>query len=600
MKKLRLFAVALFATMFATTNAQTVVDIGYDWDGSALVNSTSGNTFSSGTSSYTLNPGTDNELDINFVNGSASSTIVSDNKSLYKQTTSKSIVGFQIKSESTDYLDFAVKNTKKISSIKINGTSSSTTLTGNGVIVYSSATPFSESAITGYDILTLAPCRAGDTGKTFSTSIPGGTKSFRLYKGIYLTKSGDLYVVDASGTLIGGDQIRIAYASVTIEDGAAATTPSIGLSSGSNSQTVYPNQSIKDIVYTWGGTATTANIQWTPSAPAGISANLSTDNKTLTITGTPTESTATTYSYSVTSTDGSQTSTALTGSIAVKMTDKYKLAYVTALTNDAPANEADKKISDALADKFDVNFISADATGTDYSIYDIIVLSAYPTSTAAGVLAMKNAAITKPFLNMKAFALQSSSNRWAWLDFVKNTPVTNIIVPAAEKSHPIFSGVTWTGTNSDEIQMTTATSGNCVIYYSAWTNTTSPIVLASVLDTSNVVYPSFAEVPVGTTLGGMTSASTAKQILYNLSEASWPSITADGVKVAVNAARYLVDDFSGINNRTNDNANKVVVKKEYFDLLGKQLPTCPVNTISIVKKTYEDGSVSYEKTLYKK
>lgn len=602
MRKLLFFTVAIFATMYSTGSAQTTVDIGYDWDPTnlALINSTSGNTFVVGTNTYSLNSGTDNQLDITLNNSSGTSTIASDNKSTYKNTTSKSIAYIPIKSDNTDYLEFDAKNTKKISAFKINGTSSSTTLTATGAIVYSSTTPFSENAITGYETLTLAICRAGDAGKTFNSSIPSGTKSFRLYKSIYLAPSGNNYVIDATnGTKIGTDQIRITYASVTVDDAAAVTTPTLGLTSGSNSQSVYVSQPISNIVYTWGGTATGASVSWSPSTPSGITVTPDATAKTVTISGAPTEvSTTTAYTYSVTSTDGTQTSTALTGSITAKVTNKYKLAYVTALTSGSPTNSSDLTLTNALADKFDVNYISADATGVDYSYYDIIVLSAWPNSTSSGVLELKNSAIIKPFLNMKSFALQASSNRWAWLDAVKNTPVQNIIVPATQKTHPIFTGVTWTGTNSDEIQLTTATSGNCVIYYTTWTNpSTQPTVLANVLDTSNVVYPSFAEIPAGTTLGGMSSASTAKQILFNLSEASWPSITSDAILVAVNSARYLVGDISltGINSAST--SKKAIVKKEYYNLLGKKLSSYPINTISIEKQTYEDGTVGFVKVL---
>jgi hypothetical protein len=184
---------------------------------------------------------------------------------------------------------------------------------------------------------------------------------------------------------------------------------------------------------------------------------------------------------------------------------------------------------------------------------------------------------------------------------VKNTPVANIIVPSAQKSHPVFTGVSWTGSNSDEVQLTTATSGNCVIYYTAWTTpSVEPTVLASVLDTSNVVYPSFAEIKAGTILGGMSAASGAPQILYNLSETSWPSITADAVKIAVNAARYVVGDFGSTSiGNSKGNTDKEVVKKEYYDILGKKISTRPINALVIEKRIYNDGSVSFDKILYR-
>lgn len=595
---------AAFAAVFTTSYAQTVVDLGTDWDGSALVSSLSKTTLAAGVNTYTLNSGLDTQVSFSLISGSSTSNIpAADKKSVYASSTSASIARVDIKADQTDYFQVDASPTKKITKIKVNGTSGSLTDKSSSVIVYSSGTPFDETKITGYDALSLAMCRAGDQGSTYTATIPGDTKSFRIYRGVKLTQSGGMYVLDAtSGTLIGGSQVsRVAYLAVTIDDAGQITTPSIGLASGSNTQTVYPNQSIKDIVYKWSGTATSASVTWTPSAPEGINVTTDASNKALTISGAPTANVAATYSYSVVATDGTQNTTPLTGSVTVKVTDKYKLAYVTALTSGVPTNAAETGITTALSEKFDLNYISADAAGVNYGIYDVIILSAYPTSTAAGVLELKTSAVTKPFVNMKGFALQSSSNRWAWLDAVKNTPVTNIIVPSAQKSHPVFTGVSWTGSNSDEVQLTTATSGNCVIYYTAWTTpSVEPTVLASVLDTSNVVYPSFAEIKAGTILGGMSAASSAPQILFNLSEASWPSITADAVKIAVNAARYVVGDFGSTSiGNSKGNTGKEVVKKEYYDILGKKLSTRPINALVIEKRIYNDGSVSFNKILYR-
>ena len=92
--------------------------------------------------------------------------------------------------------------------------------------------------------------------------------------------------------------------------------PTIALTSGSSSQTVTAGDAVENIVYTWGGGATEANVVWTDgTAPDGITVTPDIDTKTVTISGAPT--TAGTYAYSITSTDGTAESDPLTGTITV-------------------------------------------------------------------------------------------------------------------------------------------------------------------------------------------------------------------------------------------------------------------------------------------
>jgi len=198
------------------------VDIGYDWSGSALVLSTSAITFGSSTSatSFVVNSGKSSEVNISLKNNSGKSILGYDNKSVYKNTTASSIAYIPIKTDTTDYLEITAKSSKNIQKIKINGTSGVLTGGTKAAILYSSYTPFNESFIIGTDSLVLATCRAGNTGVSFESSIPAGTKSFRIYKGIPLTKSGSAYVInETSGKVLGGgEQPRIAYISLTLKN----------------------------------------------------------------------------------------------------------------------------------------------------------------------------------------------------------------------------------------------------------------------------------------------------------------------------------------------------------------------------------------------
>ena len=114
----------------------------------------------------------------------------------------------------------------------------------------------------------------------------------------------------------------------------ASSSPTIGLTSGIATQSVTAGSAIGSIVYTWAGSATSANIGWSGSSasiPTGISATSDGGAKTITISGTP--SVAGTYNYSVTSTDGSNTSSASTGSITVKLATPDVSSGATAITN---------------------------------------------------------------------------------------------------------------------------------------------------------------------------------------------------------------------------------------------------------------------------
>jgi Pectate lyase len=109
-----------------------------------------------------------------------------------------------------------------------------------------------------------------------------------------------------------------------IYDALLTKRPAIDLTSavGSNHQTIATllNESLTNIIYTWGGNATSAAVTWTGTAdantpPSGISVTTDTNAKTVTISGTPTALGS--YSFSITSTNGTLTSSALTGSIRV-------------------------------------------------------------------------------------------------------------------------------------------------------------------------------------------------------------------------------------------------------------------------------------------
>ncbi|MFR9165443.1 MAG: Ig domain-containing protein [Dysgonomonas sp.] len=429
-------------------------------------------------------------------------------------------------------------------------------------------------------------------------TIPGGKV---IKKNSFVYDGTDEFQVKIEMTTDDGYNNQNCYLyDIVIESTAPPTTPSIYLSSdvATTLQSIYLGQPLTDISYRWAGTANSASVNWegtssATTAPAGVTVKTNAWERTLTISGTPTAGGV--YNYSVTSSDGTNTSQALTGTLTVKDTDKKKMAYVTSVTSGQPSS-LDEPFINALQKAFDVNIISANTKGVDYSFYDILVLSAVPSSGSSGLSELKEASITKPFLNMKTYQMQSS--RWDWITGQANTVQTTIVVPDGAKSHRIFDGITFTGDAANEIVVTTKTEGNCVVKFESWSNASvTPIVLATAKDEGETAI-SYAEVPQGTVLNGMTNPTQAPQIVLGLSESAWDGLTEDAVKLAVNAAYYLSNIPLGITPEKVDNTNKTVVDRQYYDLLGKPV-TSVLNGILIEKSVYEDGSVSFKK-VYKK
>jgi hypothetical protein len=326
---------------------------------------------------------------------------------------------------------------------------------------------------------------------------------------------------------------------VLVQAAGAPTTPALSLLTGATTQTVYQTQTIKSIVYQYGGTATATSIAWTGTAssvtaPDGVTVSTNATAKTVTISGAL--NTLGTYGYSITATDGTNTTAALTGTLNTKTTSKYKTAYITTVANGVPSNSNDLNFTNALSTGFDLNYISSTDTGVDFSVYDILILSAIPSSGDAGLAELKTKCLSKPFVNMKTFQMQAS--RWNWM-VPANTTTTTVVIPDAQKTHPIFTGITFSGAGNNEISLSTGSTVNAAVDVTSWVGNTpaDPTVLATVSGGTGL--GSYFEIPVGTSLGG-SDATTAKHIILGLSESSWGTLTPNAVQLAVNAAQYVV------------------------------------------------------------
>lgn len=411
---------------------------------------------------------------------------------------------------------------------------------------------------------------------------------------------------------VAGSTSSAAYTSFFNFTYTPKTIPVLALSSGSTVQTVYQTQTITPIVYQFGGTASSTTIAWTGTsstntAPDGVT--VTTVGNNVTIAGAL--NTLGSYGYSITATDGTNVTSALTGTLNTKTTTKYKMAYITNVTAGAPAagdlyfinGITNNPGNDGLSKDFDLTYINATDTGIDYSIYDVILESSIPSSASAGLAEMKTKCLSKPFVNMKAFQLQASA--WAWA-VPANTTATTMIVADAAKTHPIYSGITFSGASSNEIVLTTATTGNMAVNLTAWSGTptpATPTVLSTVKDPTSGLSTGLAcyfEIPVGTTMSGMSAPTTAKQVVLGLSEATYNTgtnlLTADAITLAVNAAKYVIAPTITTGVQPTLNNSKTVVSKEFFDVTGKKVREYS-RGILIEKTIYNDGSNSFRKII---
>jgi hypothetical protein len=110
--------------------------------------------------------------------------------------------------------------------------------------------------------------------------------------------------------------------------------PTIGLLSGSNDQTAIAGNAIADVVYKWGGTAISASTVWTgslESVPDGLLEVSDDGLSTFTISGTP--QLPGTYHYTINSSDGTSSSSNLTGTFTVKLATPNVTSGATSITS---------------------------------------------------------------------------------------------------------------------------------------------------------------------------------------------------------------------------------------------------------------------------
>ncbi|WP_264509512.1 T9SS type B sorting domain-containing protein [Flavobacterium sp. N1719] len=201
-----------------------------------------------------------------------------------------------------------------------------------------------------------------------------------------------------------------------------------------SNQTICDNVAITNIEYTFGGSATGANIS---GLPAGVTAAVS--GNTLVISGTPTTSTGSPFNYTVTTTGGSCGTPSLTGTITVNPTTTLVLTSATG--TDSQTVCVNSPIT-PLIYTYGGSATGANVTGLPAGVTstisgNTITISGSPTTTvgspstititttggSCGTPSMSANLTVQPQVTLTLTSVAATTNQSVCL----NSPITNII-----------------------------------------------------------------------------------------------------------------------------------------------------------------------------
>ena len=237
-----------------------------------------------------------------------------------------------------------VLGTYGYSIVGTNGVISTTALTGTikvvntpvPLITLTSPTGTNSQKVTAGSAITDIQYTWGGSATTANLVWAGTASASTAPDGIRVTKDSINEKITISGTPVTAGAYSWSISSTEGTLVSAVLTgsltvnppPTIALTStaGTDNQTVAYCQTITSIVYTYGGSATSATLSWsgtpgTTTSPAGITVTTNTTAKTVTIAGMP--YVTGTYSFSLTATDGTITSSAVTGKIIASATADF-------------------------------------------------------------------------------------------------------------------------------------------------------------------------------------------------------------------------------------------------------------------------------------
>jgi hypothetical protein len=180
-------------------------------------------------------------------------------------------------------------------------------------------------------------------------------------------------------------------------------------------------------------------------------------------------------------------------------------------------------------------------TSTDFSMYDLVILTEAPSSGSTGMKALWG--INKPLLSLKIFAL--NSNTWDKGTQANPAAPASTIATVYEPNHPIFSGISLTGAfNNEIVSIGAITTGNGL-----QTSNYSGNYLIGGVGTSPAIIEFPINTPAGATATGYKNLNLIEKLLVlGISDNNQDKLTADGLKLVTNAVNYLTGTTTwGIN-----------------------------------------------------
>jgi hypothetical protein len=292
-------------------------------------------------------------------------------------------------------------------------------------------------------------------------------------------------------------------------------------------QSILLGDPINSIVYTWGGGATGLTAT---GLPDNVTYTIDSTAKTLTLTGTP--NAIGSYNYTISTVGGTGNAVTVTAKITVSSTSAKRIAYVT-----TPNSAADSVILNKLQSNpdFNVHIINAATTSVDYSKDSLIIISPVPSSSALGLPAIES--LNKPQLLLKPFLLKNTV--WNWGTAINTALTADSII---NKNHAIFSNLTFTGSNSNKLELFSQVNSNSSTAYavtgiSSWVGSPSVSILGLGTGASSSTQ-SIVEVPVGTNMNGTTTKQ--RFLMIGLSEYSTAYLTSMATQLIENACYYLM------------------------------------------------------------
>ena len=364
-----------------------------------------------------------------------------------------------------------------------------------------------------------------------------------LSEGLLLRLANGSKLIDA------GVDVGLAYTGTAPDLGCYETDgvvhPTVVCTTDNQTQWTVCGTAIDPMVFQWGGSATRLKCS---SLPDGITYKISNNNHTLTISGTPT--TAGTYSITVSTVSEDDEVASAIAVLHVKSSDVHKVAYIT-----TPNSTEDEALLAWLQSSDSIAVTTIDATtDNDYTGYEVLVLGAKPSSTAAAFGTLQG--YNKPMLVLKPFLFKSSV--WNW-----GTPINtqDMSVYVNDTLHALFHGMVFG--DAQELTLFSQCQTNAVTALTEWNNLSGTIAtLGSPISEST--YTAIADLPAGTSINGTTLQS--RLVMIGLSEYSTAYLTQDGLRLVENAVYYLLG-------KTTPNRTTGVVSPEVNSTQAKKILT---------------------------